>query len=84
MKKRVSPQQIFAVKLRAAKEAYERKHRKPRQGGFLVPPRDKVYSYLSKKFNIPFADVGYYFTYTRSCTHEWNEGACPSCPVPFM
>ena len=80
--KPASPQQIFAAKLRAAEEAYYRKHRKPHEGGFLVPPRDKVYSYLSKKFDIPFAEVSYYFTYSRQCTHEWNEGACSLCPVP--
>lgn len=64
-------------------KAYGMRHRKAYMGGWEMPPRDKVYSWLSKKFNIPFADVCYYFTYSRTCTHGWNEGACPECPVPF-
>lgn len=78
--------QMFAAKIRSAEAAYIRKHRKSYQGGggWIVPSREKVYKYLSKKFNMPWQDIQYYFTYSRQCTHEWDEGACHLCPVPVI
>lgn len=78
--------QILAAKIRSAEATYIRKHRKPYQkgGGWVVPPREKVYKYLSKKFDMPWHVFRYYFTYSRQCTHDWNEGACSMCPVPAI
>lgn len=76
--------QVLAAKIRSAREAYERKHRKKCAGGWLVPSSEQVYKHLSKKFNMPWQSFCYYFTYSRQCTHPWNEGACHLCPVPAI
>ena len=76
--------QILAAQVRAAREAYDRKHRKPVTGGWEMPSREQVYKHLSKKFNLTSWELSFFFTYSRSCTHEWNEGACHLCPVPSI
>jgi hypothetical protein len=72
--------QILGAKVRAAREAYEKKHGKPSGGGLLIPSRAVVYDHLSKKFGIPPYELSFFFTYSRACTHKWSEGACDQCP----
>lgn len=69
-----------AAKVRAAVEAYKKKHRKPLGGGFLVPPREKVYTAVSKSTGVRFGAISYCLTFSRSCTHSWAKGACDNCP----
>ena len=80
--KKPSERQVLAAKIRACEEEYERKHRKPSGGGYEVPSNKDRYKYLSKKFGMSPVDVSYYFTYSRTCSHKWSEGACFECPVP--
>ena len=77
--------QVLACQIRAEREAYEDKHKKPyRGGGFTVPLREDIYKHLSTKFGLPVENISYFFTYTRHCTHKWSEGACHKCPVPAI
>jgi hypothetical protein len=80
MPKQPTKSQIFGAKVRSDREAYERKHSKPYKGGRLVPSRGNVLKYLSEKYNICPIELERLFTYSRECTHPWNEGACPRCP----
>lgn len=76
--------QHLAAAIRAAREVYERKHRKPYMGGYLIPNNETCYKYLARKFGMTQAEIRLYFTYSRngSCTHKWSEGACPDCQTP--
>jgi len=81
--KEVTPLQILGAEIRAAREAWELKHRKrggKNEGWWILPPSEKRYKYLSKKFGLTPYQLKFFFTYARSCTHEWSEGACPDCP----
>ena len=49
-----------------------------------MPPREQTYKHLSKKFNLMSWELDFFFTYSRFCAHEWNEGACHLCPVPYF
>jgi hypothetical protein len=82
MPKQPTEQQKLAAKIRSKAEAYERKHQEPYLGGWRMPPKSQVLKYLSKLFNMPACELSFYFTYSRECTHPWNEGACVKCPVP--
>jgi len=80
MKKVPSEKQILGCKIRAAEEAFYKKHRKPYEGGWIVPDNEKKYKHLSKLFGMPPHEISYFLTYSRSCTHSWSEGACADCP----
>jgi len=75
-----SERQQLGCRIRAAQEAFIKDHRTPCGGGWSVPDRDIVYEHLSKLFGIPKAEVGYFMTYSRYCTHPWDAGACIKCP----
>lgn len=72
--------QILAAKVRAAVEAYYKKHRKPCGGGFLLPDKKKTYSEVAKMCSVSEIAVGFCMTYSRYCEHPWSEGACSKCP----
>lgn len=77
-----SPLQVLGCQVRAAHEAYERKHRKPHGGGWEVPAREETYARLEAEFGLSRQVLSYFFTYTRTCIHSWAAGACPKCPEP--
>lgn len=72
--------QVRAANIRAEVEAYYDKHKKPYGGGFVVPDKETVYSAVASKLGESVRAVEFCMTYSRSCTHEWSEGACPDCP----
>ena len=72
--------QVIAARVRAAVEAYEKKHRKPCEGGWEVPPRETMYRAVAKETGVRVGAISFCLTYSRSCTHSWSEGACPRCP----
>lgn len=74
--------QILGARVRAARDSYELEHRKPYGGGWEIPPNKEVYAHLSRMFGLTPVEVSYFMTYSRSCTHEWAEGACYLCPTP--
>jgi hypothetical protein len=73
--------QVLGARIRAAEEAYVKKHRKPyKGGGWIIPSRQEVHGHLSAMFDIPVRDIGFFLTYSRNCTHTWAQGACDACP----
>jgi hypothetical protein len=50
--------------------------------------REKLYEYIARDLGIPEESIGYCFTYSRKCTHPWEDGACKDCPpanhIPFV
>jgi hypothetical protein len=77
--------QILAAKVRAARESFIKKHRKPLAGGYEIPPTAEIYDSLAEEFPaIPRQNFSFFFTYSRTCTHTWAEGVCSKCPVPVM
>ena len=76
----MTDRQILGAKIRAAAEAFIKKHQKPYMGGYEIPTNKEKYEHLSKLFGLSPLEISYFMTYSRVCTHEWSEGACPSCP----
>ncbi len=76
----MTSRQILGAKIRAASEAWLKQQQKPYKGGYEIPTNQERYAYLSKVFGLSPVEISYFFTYSRNCTHEWSEGACPSCP----
>jgi len=78
--KKPTHSQILAAKVRAAVDAYVKKHRKPHMGGYLVPNRDTIYSAVSKKLGVRKEAISVCMSYSRYCDHPWSRGACSECP----
>ena len=72
--------QLLGSQIRAAEEAWTLRHRKPYMGGFLVPPREEKYRYLSEEFGLSPYEISYFLVWSRSCSHPWSDGACEGCP----
>lgn len=72
--------QILGAKIRAANEAYVKKHRRVLEGGFEVPSQTDCYNHLAAKFGMSAVEVSRYLTYSRVCDHPWADGACDDCP----
>lgn len=86
LKPKPSSLQILSAKVRAAREKYEKKHRVPYEGGYIVPSNMECYRHLSAIFGMTPVEISYFFTYSRTaeCTHSWSAGACIHCPVPLI
>ncbi len=72
--------QVRAAKVRAAIEAYEKKHRKPYAGGWEYPTSEKIYKAVAKITGESVYAISFITTYSRTCEHPWSKGACPKCP----
>lgn len=72
--------QVLGAQIRAEQERWEKKHRVPCKGGYEIPPRAERYAHLAKTFNMTPVEVSYFLTWSRSCTHTWESGACDDCP----
>lgn len=79
-KRKPNAHQILGAKIRAAEEAFVKKHRRKYGGGWEIPSREDTYAYLSKLFGLPPHEISYFFTYSCYCDHPWSAGACPDCP----
>ena len=77
----MTPRQVLGARIRAERERYVKRLRKPYpEGGWIVPSQEKVHKHLSNKFGLDVEEVRSYLTYSRSCSHPWSEGACEQCP----
>lgn len=72
--------QILGAKIRTVGEKFIDDNKKPCRGGFLVPSNKDKNAFVANMFGMPVTEVSYFFTYARSCTHSWAEGACDRCP----
>lgn len=73
--------QELAARIRAAFKQEKLRARKPLEGGWEVEPTRVVAKRLESVFGIPAVELERYLTYSRQCTHEWDEGACDLCPT---
>lgn len=71
---------IRAARVRAVHDSYLVEHRKPHAGGWLIPSQEEVYQVVSSRTGESVNAVRHAMTYSRSCKHKWDEGACMDCP----